>query len=175
MAKVNLKKITPINSIPTEEIELNDGIIVNVNQYLPITDKMTLIESVLNAAVDDTGFFSPMRLKIFYTIELLRFYTNISITDKMMEAPDKLYDAICLNQLDNSLLSHIPESERHTLWTGINDCANAISTYQNSFLGMLKTISKDYDATKLDIDSLMASLDQPDKIGLVKDILDKIG
>jgi hypothetical protein len=40
---------------------------------------------------------------------------------------------------------------------------------------MMKTVTNDYDATKLNVEEIMKTLDQPEKVGLVKDILDKIG
>ena len=57
----------------------------------------------------------------------------------------------------------------------VNKCAKAVQAYQNSFVGVMKAINKDYDATKLNVEELMATLDQPDKVGLVKEILEKIG
>ena len=173
MAKINLKDISPVKSLPALEVTFNDNLIL-VEQYLPVNKKVALVEKILNETVDDSGFFSPTRLKVYYTIEMLRTYTNISITDKMMESPEKVYDMICLNHIDK-ILDEVPQEETDSMWENITKCAAAISTYQNSLVGMMKTITKDYDSTKINVEELMQTLDQPDKVGLVKEILEKIG
>ena len=47
--------------------------------------------------------------------------------------------------------------------------------YLNSFAGMIKNITANYDATKMNVEDIMNTLGDPNQIGLVKDILDKIG
>lgn len=173
MAKINFKELAPQKEMALKTYSINNNHIL-IEQYLPISKKMALVEKILTESVDETGFFSPMRLKAYYTIEMMRAYTNISITDKMMETPDKIYDLIQINEL-NKVIQEIPQSERNVMWHGVLDSASAITTYQTSLVGMMKTISNDYSATKINVEEIMKTLDQPEKVGLVKDILEKIG
>lgn len=174
MAKVSLSKIAPIKKIDPVVIHIGEEEIV-VTQYLSTDDKIALIERVLNTTVDDTGFFNPMRLEIMFHLELIRAYTNISITDNMMSNPTKTYDILCMNRVLDMVVEAIPEEEYNFLFDTAEDCAHHITKYNNSILGLLKTISTDYSALNIDAESLMKTLDDPEKIGLVKDILDKIG
>lgn len=174
MAKISLKDVTPIKSIPPQEIEIN-GKKVLVEQYLPLEKKAAMIERILANSVDETGFISPVRLAVFFRLEVVRCYSNISITDKMMEQPEKLFDQLVMNKVIGAVSCGMPTVEWEHIEESVNKCAKAVQAYQNSFVGVMKTINKDYDATKLNVDELMATLDQPDKIGLVKDILEKIG
>lgn len=174
MAKISLKDVTPIKSIPPQEIDIN-GKKVLVEQYLPLEKKAAMIERILANSVDETGFISPVRLAVFFRLEVVRCYSNISITDKMMEQPDKLFDQLVMNKVIGAVSCAMPAEEWERIEKSVNKCAEAVQTYQNSFVGVMKTISKDYDATKLNVDELMATLDQPDKIGLVKEVLEKIG
>ena len=174
MSKLSFKTFSSIKTIEPATLKINETE-VTVEQYLPLAQKTALIEKVLSAAMDDTGFFSPIRLKVYYTIEMISNYTNINITDKMLENADKTYDAIVMNNLGVKVLEAIPQEEQDCIWNGIQECAKAIALYQNSFVGMMKNSAKDFDATKLDLEDLMATLDQPEKVGLVKEVLDKMG
>lgn len=174
MAKISLKDVTPIKSVPPQEIEIN-GKKVLVEQYLPLEKKAAMIERILANSVDETGFISPVRLAVFFRLEVVRCYSNISITDKMMEQPEKLFDQLVMNKVIGAVSCGMPTEEWEYIEKSVNKCAKAVQTYQNSFVGVMKAINKDYDATKLNVDELMAALDQPDKIGLVKEILEKIG
>lgn len=174
MAKISVKDITPIKTIAPVALEI-EGKTIEVEQYLPLDKKAKLIETVLGESIDDIGFFSPMRLDTFFKLALMRFYTNISITDKMLESPEKLFDTLEINGILAQVMDVIPIREIDSLRTCIVKCAESITAYQNSFVGAMKTITKDYDATKLNVEDIMKTLDQPDKIGLVKEILEKIG
>lgn len=174
MAKISLKDLTPIKSIPPQEIEIN-GKKVLVEQYLPLEKKAAMIERILANSVDETGFISPMRLAVFFRLEVVRCYSNISITDKMMEQPEKLFDQLVMNKVIGAVSCGMPTEEWEDIEKSVNKCAKAVQAYQNSFVGIMKAINKDYDATKLNVDEIMSTLDQPDKIGLVKEILEKIG
>ena len=174
MAKVSLNSITPIKKIDSVKIKIGEQEI-EVLQYLPINDKLALAERVLNMTLDDTGFLNPVRLEVYTYLEIIRTYTNISITDKMMENAPKTYDLLEMNNILVSIANAIPEEEYNALIGMIEDSAEHTVKYLTSFVGMIKTVSQDYDATKMNVDEIMNTLDSPEKIGLVKDILDKIG
>lgn len=148
---------------------------IEVAQYMPIQDKLAMIERILNFTIDNTGFLNPVRLEVFTVLEIISTYTNINITDKMMENAPKTYDSLMINGVIDAIIEAIPEDEYNAVFDAIEDCAEHTVGYLNSFVGMMKTITEDYGATKMDIESLSNVLDDPDKIGLVKDILEKIG
>lgn len=174
MAKISLNSITPIKKVDSIKIKIGEQEI-EVLQYLPVNDKLALAERVLNMTLDDTGFLNPVRLEIYTYLEIIRTYTNISITDKMIENAPKTYDLLEMNHILVEVVNAIPEEEYNALIGMIEDSAEHTVKYLTSFVGMMKTVSQDYDATKMNVDEIMNTLDDPDKIGLVKDILDKIG
>lgn len=174
MAKVSLKAITPIKKVDPRIINIGEQE-VEVIQYLPVNDKLALVERVLNLTIDDTGFLNPVRLEVYAILEIVKTYTNISITDKMMENAPGTYDLLMINEVLDHVIAAIPEDEYDAIFDAIEDCAEHTVKYLNSFVGMMKTVTNDYDATKMNVEEIMKTLDQPDKIGLVKDILDKIG
>lgn len=174
MAKISFNRLTPIKSVEPAIVTIGENEIT-VERYLPMADKAAFVERVLNAVIDDTGFINPMRLDVMFHIELIKTYTNISITDKMMENPSKVYDLLILNHILGTVLEAIPEEEYEDLMNDVNECATHTVGYLNSFAGMIKNVVANYDATKMNVEEIMKTLDDPEKIGLVKDILDKIG
>lgn len=174
MAKVNFKNLVPVKNISSEEIQIGDELVI-VEKYLPLAKKAELIEWVIRNSIDDTGFASPIRTEVFFKLGIIRYYTNISITEKMLETPDKVFDSLMINNIFHIVLAAIPEEELERIQSGTFKSVKAVQDYTSSFLGVLKNVSQDYDSTKMNVDELMKTLDQPEKVGLVKDILEKIG
>lgn len=174
MAKISFNKITPIKKVEPKNIMIGENEII-IEQYLPMEDKAAFVERILNAVIDDTGFINPMRLDVMFNIELVKTYTNISITDKMMENPAKVYDLLVLNNILSEVLSNIPEEEYEDLFSHVSECAEHTVGYLNSFAGMIKNITENYNTTEMNVENIMNTLGDPKQIGLVKDILDKIG
>lgn len=174
MAKISLSAIAPIKKIDPVTIQIN-GQDIEVIQYLPTQEKLALVERVLNRTIDDTNFFNPVRMEVYTVIEIINTYTNISITEKMIENAPKTFDTLVMNKIIDAVVEAIPEEEYDTVFDAVEDCAVHITNYLNSIQGVLKTVAQDYDATKMNVDEMMKTLDQPDKVGLLKDILDKLG
>ena len=174
MAKISFNKLTPIKSVEPTTITIGENEIT-IERYLSMADKAAFVERILNAVIDDTGFINPMRLDVMFHIELIKTYTNISITDKMMENPSKVYDLLVLNNVLSTVLEAIPKDEYEDLMNDVSECATHTVSYLNSFAGMIKNITTNYDTTKMNVEEIMKTLDDPEKVGLVKDILDKIG
>jgi len=124
---------------------------------------------------DDTGFASPIRMNIYFSIFVIKEYTNITITEAMIKNASKTYDLIVMNNLYNLIFNEIPKVEIDDLQDMVEKSIDQIVKYNTSFLGMMRAASADYDATKMNVDELMQTLDQPEKVGLVKDVLDKLG
>lgn len=173
MAKVGLTKVTSKKVIAPKLIKLGDAEIY-VTQYLPIDDKAALVERVLGNAADDTGSFSPVRLKVYFALELIRTYTNINITETQFNSPGKTYDLIISNELLQKILDVIPENEYEEMKKTLYDCAKAVEDYNHSAAGIIKTIVTDYDNSKMNVDELLKELSDPEQVGMVKDILTKL-
>ena len=148
---------------------------IEVVQYMPIQDKLAMIERILNFTIDNTGFLNPVRLEVFTVLEIISAYTNINITDKMMENAPKTYDSLMINGVIDAIIEAIPEDEYNAIFDAIEDCAEHAVNYLNSFVGMMKTVTEDYNVTKMNVDEMLNTLGDPEQIGLVKDILEKIG
>lgn len=174
MAKVSLNAITPIKKLDPVEVMINDQQVI-VKQYLPVNEKLAVIEKVLNYSLDETGFFNPLRLEIFTVLAVIEAYTNISLTEKAWQDVMKTYDTLVMNNVIDEVIASIPEVEYDSLFDAIEESAMHTTQYITSFVGMMKTITNDYSATKMNVEEIMSTLNKPEEIGMLKDILEKIG
>jgi hypothetical protein len=134
-----------------------------------------MIERILNSTVDTTGFLNPVRLEVFSVLEIINTYTNINITEKMMDNAPKTYDSLMINGIIDKIIEAIPEDEYNAVFDAIEECAEHTVNYLNSFAGMIKTIRENYDSAEMNAEDIIATLGDPDKIGFVKEVLEKIG
>ena len=174
MAKIPFSKLSAKAVVDTKILVWNDCEI-EVKQYLPIKEKAMMLSNVINAASETTGFYNPLKIKVFLALEILFNYTNITFTEKQKENTDKLYDSIIGSGLFDKVIDLIPENEwedaQETVWHTIAK----IYEYRNSAVGILDTITTNYDSTKLDIDALQESISNPETLTLLKEIMSQLG
>lgn len=166
--KFGLKENKEIKTIKFNEIE------IEVKQYLPTSEKLTLISNVINCS-HNTNFANPVLIEVYGTLEIIYAYTNINFTDKQKEDSLKLYDMLNSSGLADVIVSAIPQIEYETVIDGINDSVEAVYAYENSVMGILDTIKQDYSSLKLDTDEITEKLSNEENLTLVKNIVTKLG
>lgn len=174
MSKISFTKLKLTKKNEVQTLKYNDEII-EVKQYLPIQDKLALISRVINYAADEYNFANCVKLDLFLSLEIMYCYTNINFTEKQKEDPTKLYDLLEENGLIDAVIGLIPHAEYSTLYDGVLEISKNIYAYQTSVLGILDTISRDYDNLKLDSEDIVKELTNPDQLSLVKKVIDKLG
>lgn len=169
MAKLAFTKISKVKSLPTQSYSFGEETI-EVEQYLPLNDKITLIENVIELAGDEVGFFNIVKLEAYYRIYMIKNYTNITFTEKQMEDITKLYDLIELNGIWEAVESMIPEKERTYIWNNILELAQRITDYNNSVLGVLKTVASDSKNNATDITGILEQFADSEYLETIKKI-----
>ena len=174
MAKVNLIKLNKIKSLDPIDIKIGEETI-SVVQYLPLEKKLTIMQNIIEqAGNNEEGFYNIVKLTVFYTIEMLRAYTNISFTEKQLEEPQKLYDIIVLNNIWETVKDSIPEKERDYIWDNTCALAREITEYNHSALGILKLMSDDYENLNFDVQEITEKLSDRTNLDLVRNLLTKL-
>lgn len=164
--KLGLKKNTEIKTFIWNEQT------VEVKQYLPIQEKLELIQKIIELAGEqDEGFYNIIKLELYYKIETLKKYTNISFTEKQLEDVCKLYDLITINKLWDEFLKNIPEEESNYLWNNICNIAKEVTTYNSSVAGILSAVGQDYALSSLSLQDLAKTIQDPNQLGMIKDII----
>ena len=157
MAKVSLNKVAPVKNIDPKVINIC-GEEITVIQYLPMADKITFVENILAEVFDSTGLSSPIRTEVHFYLNLIKTYTSISITDKMMENAAKTYDLLEMNHIVETVIENIPEDEFEALFDYVSDTIEHLETYNTSMAGMMKAITQDYQSTQLDVQAIAQDL-----------------
>lgn len=174
MAKVSFSKLNQIKKLPSIVEMLGDQAI-EIEQYLPLADKMDLITAVIEQSGNgEEGFFNIVKLEAYFRIEVVQAYTNISFTEKQLSDTTKLYDALELNGVWDFVESHIPEEELDYIWESIVALAKEVTDYNNSVLGILKTIvqmNAFTEHTKTEINELQKQAEQLKNSPLIQEIL----
>lgn len=174
MVKVNVTKLNKIKSLDPIDIKIGEETI-SVVQYLPLEKKLTVMQNIIEqAGNNEEGFYNIVKLTVFYTIEMLRAYTNISFTEKQLEEPQKLYDIIVLNNIWETVKDSIPEKERDYIWDNTCALAREITEYNHSALGILKLMSDDYENLNFDVQEITEKLSDRTNLDLVRNLLTKL-
>lgn len=175
MAKIPFSKLGLIKNQEIKTLSWNDQNI-EIKQYLPLNEKLSLISNVINNAHDSSvNFSNPIQVKVYTNLEILYAYTNINFTEKQKEDPAKLYDLMSGSGLLEMIFDAIPKAEYENLVSGINDSIAAIYSYQNSILGILDTINSDYSNLDLNAGEIQSKLADPNNMELLKSVLSKLG
>lgn len=171
MAKVSFTKLNKIKSLEPIDIKIGEETI-SVIQYLPLEKKLAIMQNIIEqAGNNEEGFYNIVKLTVFYTIEMLRAYTNISFTEKQLEDPQKLYDIIVLNKIWDTVKQSIPEDEVNYIWENTCILAREITNYNHSILGILKILTTDYDGVKLNTEEIIAKLQDSESLDLIQNLL----
>ena len=179
MAKVPFSKLdVKLNSrdvVVSHENSKGEAIQFEVKNYLPIKEKMDLVSRIINQSTDNNGFYNPMRVKLYTTLEVVYAYTNLTFTPKQKEDPFKLYDLLVSTGLYDNITSHICNEDLEELEGSIWDTIKSIYNYRNSVMGILENISADYSNLNLDATEIQSKLADPNNMALLKDVLAKLG
>lgn len=174
MAKVPYNKLNCKFQEKTEIITFNEQEI-EVRAKLPIQEKLALIGRVIELAHDqDYNYANPVKQQICTELEIIFTYTNISFTDKQKEDLPKLYDAIAASGLKTVIFKAIPYEELQSVFKGVQDSSESIYKYQNSVLGLMDTMAKDYSNLNFDLDKLKEKVSDPEQLELVKGVLENL-
>ena len=174
MAKVSFTKLGLKKKEEIKNITINDQVI-EVKQYLPISDKINIITNVIENSADDNNFANPVKVEVFANLEIIYAYTNISFTDKQKGDPTKLYDLLEENGIIAEVIAAIPENEYALLLGWIDETIEAFYTYRNSVMGIMEQISEDYSNLSLDATEIQQKLADPQNLELLKNIMTKLG
>lgn len=88
---------------------------VEVLQYLPVSDKYSLINITLQKSKEPSGIYSRLKIDTFFHLHLVYLYTNLSFTDKQKEDEFKIFDTLQSNGFITEMVNLLPNSEYEEL------------------------------------------------------------
>lgn len=157
--------------------QINDNISLEIRQYLPIDEKANLIQFIVNHALDQmTGCFSPVRVEVYFSIAVCKWYAGITFTDKQMAEVSKTYDLLEENGVIDKIISAIPENEINFMNELVNDTIDDIARYNSSAAGIIQAMSANADGLDNQITEILDKVkngENMETLSVIKDVVGK--
>ena len=132
--ELKVKKDTSTIKIKDKEIE--------VLQYLPIEDKIDLIQIALQKSFEN-GTYNELKLDMYFNLYIVYMYTNLEFTDEEKEDEFTLYDELQSNDIIISVIGTMEEYEYDTLLEYLNVMKDTNMEYNLSAASLFKTFIQD--------------------------------
>lgn len=143
---------------------------IEIVQYLPILNKIELIENVVNQSMTEYNYSNPIQENVFLTLQYIQYYTNIKFTDKQMEDIIKLYDLVVSSGLFNLIYNNIPTSEKEEIESSVHKSLKAYYDYNSSVLGILEAVKNNYSNLGEELNTSMGAINDPESLKFLKQI-----
>lgn len=112
--------------------------VIHILHYLPIEDKNTIIELVLQNSMEN-GIFNFCRMQMFFKLYVTYMYTDIAFTDYEKDNPMKLYDELESNGIFTYVFNGIAKSEISFLEETLQRTALARIKYKSTIASVLNS------------------------------------
>lgn len=169
-SKLNIKKVND----EVKTIQFND-IDIEVKQYLPIQDKLTIIGNAINNAADGNKFPNHIKIEMFLILEMIYAYSNITFTDKQKEDISKLYDILISSGLKDAIFLAIPIEEQNLLLSKCDETVYGIYGQMNSIYGIMENIAQDYANVGTEAADIEQKIANPNNLTFLRDVMNKLG
>lgn len=141
MSNVPFTNLKLKNKIDIKTIEIS-GLSVGVLQYLPSQDKFDLISTAIEKSFIE-GYCNDFLCDVYFHLNLVYLYTNISFTPKQREDELKLYDILVTNGVIDAVVSAIPQFEYENLLEAVQTVSAAKEEYSVSMAAIVSKLIDD--------------------------------
>lgn len=109
---------------------------IDVLKYLPAKDKYDLLMITLQKAMEQ-GTYNDFLVTVYFELNLVYMYTNISFTEKQREDEFKLYDTLKSNGFFELFFKAFNEDEYNELYSHLNSIQEDSIKYRTSIASAL--------------------------------------
>lgn len=143
MAKIAYTRIKSACKIDTSvNIFDFEGNTVEVLKYLPVEDKVDLVQVALQEAEED-GVYNDIKLDVFFNLNIVYLYSNISFTDNQKSDPYKLYDQLQCAGIIDQVIANMDQDEYSQLLEYLEKTKENRLVYGNSAAAVLRSFIQD--------------------------------
>lgn len=136
-SKIGLKVNTEVNKFTFNNQE------IEVLHYLPVEDKIDLIEIALQKAEEEDGIYNETMLDMYFHLNMVYLYSNITFTEKQKENEPKLYDAMVSSGFMAAFLQTMDEDEYTTVFNDLQRVRASHERYDLSTAAIVKSLIVD--------------------------------
>ena len=112
---------------------------IDVLKYLPAKDKYDLLMITLQRATEQ-GTYNDFLIGMYFELNLVYMYTNISFTEKQREDEFKLYDTLKSNGFFDLFYQALNEDEYNELYTSLITLRKDTIEYRMSVGSVLNNV-----------------------------------
>ena len=163
---MNYSDLSLKKNIETNSFKWNDKEI-KVLKYLPIDDRYDIVMITLQKSFED-GIYNPIKLDLFFHLNLVYLYTDLEFTPEEREAETKLYDEMKSSGFLDEFLKNIDANEYKEMQEDIETIAELSSKYKASAGNVLRQFINDLPAN-VEAASKMVESFNPEKYQAVVD------
>ena len=140
---------------------------VEILDYLPIESKYDVVMITLQRAYED-GIYNPIKLDMFYHLNLVYAYTNLVFTDEERENESKLYDEMVSSGFMSLFLENMNPDEYAEMQDDIDNIIESNMKYRVSAAAIFSKFVDDLPANAEAAQKIVDSFD-PEKYQAVVD------
>ncbi len=118
---------------------------IEVLKYLPASDKYDLLMITLQKSLEG-NIYNEFKLNLYFELNLVYMYTNISFTEKQREDEFKLYDTLRSNGFFELFYEALEDKEYEELFDQIAELKATMEKSKGSVAGVIANIIEDLPA-----------------------------
>ena len=115
----------------------------SVKDLMKAVDSKLVVNNFNAVITGEDRVYNPLKIEVFFHLNLIYLYTNINFTDKQKENPEKLYDILQSNKIIDAVVEAIPREEFCDLYDTLCETRDAYIEWNQSAAGMLSIIVDD--------------------------------
>lgn len=169
MAKLSFTKINkPAKPIDVITVDFQ-GEKLEIKQYLPTKDKVEMLDEYCAYFLGDK-VYNPLKEEVYKRILLIKYYTNVTFTEKQIENIESLNDKIVLSGLYDVVEENLKDKEDYIEICFIfSELTQALVGYRTSFVGIVEMLSEQKTlANMIDLEKIMAEIKDPEMKAFVE-------
>lgn len=140
---------------------------VKVKQYLPVSDKIDLVQIALQQSQED-GVYNEILLDMYFNLYLAVFYTDIEFDkEKFQENTMEIYDDLKSCGLLDTIISAMPEEEYRDLFDFLTAQRKAYLDYKTTAAYILTDFFENLPMQMEQVSEILNNFD-PNKFQAVK-------
>lgn len=126
----------------TTIVKIDDNTEIEVLQYLPIEDKIDLIQIALQKSLEN-GVYNEVKLDMYFNLYIVYMYSNLEFTDEEKEDEFKLYNELQSNYIIVHVIAGMDEGEYDCLLDYLKSMQEANEMYRSSAAAILQSFIQD--------------------------------
>lgn len=167
LSKLKLNKETEVIKVPFGEVE------IEVKQYLPIEEKISIINIILQDCVEEVTI-NRAKADALLHIYMVMSYTNLSFTKKERDNLFETYDLLEKNGVIDAIINALPEVEYNAFVEYVEKAMNDYDKYKTSLLGVAEQVLAQLPDVLGEINNIMKGFD-PGKLQVLSQLVNSFG